>query len=182
MTTNRGLSIVSSGKTLVNMRPLHFICMLGLACFLPSCKLFDYEKVGEYPLHGNGGYRGAGTSIEDEIKKPVTIGEGLGNTGEQQPDPNDPPILPDPGQGGLTTAPPISSPQTGTTTTNSTPPKATTGTNYPLGIPIPGDPTRIRSPYDGREVIIMRNGRPHPSGTKIRAQGETDPSRIFIVP
>lgn len=167
------------------MRSFHYLWMSGLVCLLPSC--VD-NKVGDYPLPRHGGVTGGGYNVlSDEIRNTETLGAGINNgapeagavttTGEI-------PILPSGGQTGNVTPP-----NTATNNVGGTPPppvadagKKTNG-KLPYAIRIPGDPTAVLSPYDNKKVSIrMADGRLIPSGKVIRAQGETDPSRKFIIP
>lgn len=167
------------------MRSFHYLWMSGLVCLLPSC--VD-NKVGDYPLPRHGGVPGGGYNVlSDEIRNTETLGAGINNgapeagaattTGEI-------PILPPGGQIGNVTPPNTASNNVGGTPP---PPVADAGkkTNgkLPYAIRIPGDPSAVLSPYDNKKVSIrMADGRLIPSGKVIRAQGETDPSRKFIIP
>lgn len=145
--------------------------------FLSSCSWHE-TKVGEYPLPSQGG----GQSLLQQVQSPTTLGAEGANT--ENPDATtDVPTLPGPmdenngGSGTLTVPTP-----TPATPQNSTPPKTAGGSKYPYALPIPNDPTHVLSPYDKQRVRIMRNGKPLPSGTIIKAAGEKDNSKAFIIP
>lgn len=163
------------------MRSFHYLWMSGLVCLLPSC--VD-NKVGEYPLPRHGGVPGGGYNVlSEDIRNTQTLGDGINNgnpeAGVTTP-PGEIPILPPGGQPENVTPP---------NNVGGTPPppigdagKKTSG-KLPYAIRIPGDPSAVLSPYDNKKVSIrMADGRLIPSGKVIRAQGETDPSRKFIIP
>ena len=75
--------------------------------------------------------------------------------------------------------PPV--PNAGSTAPNT----ASTGARakYPYAIRIPGETDYVLSPYDNRKIKIrLDDGRLISSGKVIRAEGETDPNRKFIIP
>lgn len=171
-------------KPTMSMRSFHYLWMSGLVCLLPSC--VD-NKVGDYPLPRHGGVPGGGYDMTQDIRNTETIGAGINNgnpeLGATTP-PGEIPILP-PGGQSINVAPPDAPSNIGG---NVTPPpggdvgKKSNG-KLPYAIRIPGDPSAVLSPYDNKKVSIrMADGRLIPSGKVIRAQGETDPSRKFIIP
>lgn len=165
----------------MNMRPLHFVWMSGTMLLLSSC--VTDTKVGEYPLPRHGGSMSTtsstATQLAQDVRNTSTLGSGIGDT--VAPDQN-PPVLPsgdnlagNPSGGQVQAAPPVSE--------NPAPAVKPAGGKYPYAIVIPNDPDHVLSPYDRQKVNIrMSNGRRIPSGKVIRAQGETDPNRKFIIP
>lgn len=137
--------------------------------------MMNDTKVGEYPLpNPYNSPSNTSPNLVADVTNPTTIGDGIGTEGATE-DKGEIPTLPAPVDNGSGAA--NNTPATENRTTPA--PKG----NYPFGIPIPGNPNEIISPYDNQKVSILgKNGKPHPSGTKIRAKGETDKSRIFIVP
>lgn len=155
--------------------------MCGLVCLLPSC--VD-NKVGEYPLPRHGGIMagGASSAIASDIRSTDTIGSGIGDPAVGG-NVGDIPVLPGVGQQPAVT-PPVADPAL----VGQPKPAGTTGAaqgskKYPYAIPVPGEPDYVYSPYDNRKVCIRQaDGRLISSGKVIRAQGETDPSKKFIIP
>ena len=91
---------------------------------------------------------------------------------EPQPFPNDqaPPTTPDPGP--VETAPPDAVASTAPPATSTAPVKG----DYPYGVPVPGKPGFVRSPYSPDKMTDVRGYAP---GTEVK-----DPytQKIFLVP
>lgn len=144
------------------------------------------DEIGDYPLPRHGGGRimtnnlgpASSPSLINELQDTNTLGSSV--TPPAVADPLNPaPVIPG-----------ISSNNGGTTSPMVTPatpsiPKVTPpsqGTKFPYAIKTE-DPFIVLSPYDNKPINIRgADGRPIPSGKVIRAQGETDPNRKFIIP
>lgn len=171
---------------------IQFLGLISLLGLLASC---TDVKVDDYPLPRHGGrinieQQTANNGLINDISNPNTVGSGIGDPTILNPDqtgtqPTLPPFNPGTTAGSVTNpntagvTPPVNPP---TNTGNVTPP--TNGkSQIPYAIPVPGDPYTVISPYDNKRVSIRQaNGKPIPSGKKIRAKGETDPNKMFIIP
>lgn len=169
----------------MNIKISSLYCLGVANAFLVLAACSDYTKVDEYPLPRHGGINTNNVTSShtlSDISNPSTIGSGINtatnkaatNTGATAP--TDISSLADSILQGSSSA--VAPP----TTPAIAPPK-TSGAKYPYAIPVPGDPYHVISPYDNKKVDIrLGDGRPIPSGKVIRAKGETDPSRKFIIP
>ena len=162
-----------------------------LACFgllaLSSCS--DSVKIDDFPLARHGGRNtltpaqglnaGVNSTLND-VKNDATLGSGLSGTTENTAQNT---------LAGIQDAPTLPANPTATQNMPPAPPVATNTTlkapkgKYPYAIPVPGDPYHVYSPYDNKKVSIRQaDGRSIPSGKIIRAVGETDPNKKFIIP
>lgn len=150
---------------------------------LTACS--EHTKVDDYPLPRHGGINTNNVTSSrtlSDVSNPSTIGSGI-NAGTNNAAANKGATAPtDISSLADSILQGSSSPAAPTITPSVAPPK-TSGAKYPYAIPVPGDPYHVISPYDNKKVDIrLGDGRPIPSGKVIRAKGETDPSRKFIIP